>query len=208
MACGLFAKSHGEEFLFFMPQVRVVRTTSGGYNQLPVDAWLPFSPYFWVPLFVILFAAAVLVAGPKAIVSLGACSWQRGLADSDLCRLRRVAVPRRWLALQPRLLLQLLPRADSPLPDRRAGLLIGSRVSPAIGSRRDRLCCRSPRAGHLDLPNGLGTPHGDRLRRRFVRRDVRGDGRRDPSCRSQLGCLDFARRCSGRRVAFFATPTD
>jgi hypothetical protein len=66
VACGLFAKSHGEEFLFFMPQVRVVRTTSGGYNQIPVDAWLPFSPYFWVPLFVILFAAAVVVVGPKS----------------------------------------------------------------------------------------------------------------------------------------------
>jgi hypothetical protein len=65
VACGLFAKSHGEEFLFFMPQVRVVQSTSGGYNQLPVDAWLPSSPYFWVPLFVIVFAAAVLVLGPR-----------------------------------------------------------------------------------------------------------------------------------------------
>jgi hypothetical protein len=65
VACGLFAKSHGEEFLFFMPQVRVVQSTSGGYNQLPVDAWLPVSPYFWVPLFVIVFAAAVLVLGPR-----------------------------------------------------------------------------------------------------------------------------------------------
>ena len=66
VACGLFAKSHGEEFFFFMPQVRVVRTTSGEYNQIPVDAWLPLSPYFWVPLFVILFAAVVLVVGPKS----------------------------------------------------------------------------------------------------------------------------------------------
>jgi hypothetical protein len=65
LACGLFARSHGEEFLFFMPQVRVVRSTSGGYNQIPVDVWLPLSPYFWVPLFVILFAAAVLAFGPK-----------------------------------------------------------------------------------------------------------------------------------------------
>jgi hypothetical protein len=61
VACGLFARSHGEEFLFFMPQVRVVRSTSGGYNQIPVDVWLPLSPYFWVPLFVLLFAALVLV---------------------------------------------------------------------------------------------------------------------------------------------------
>jgi hypothetical protein len=65
VACGLFAKSHGEEFLFFMPQIRVVQSTSGGYNQLPVDAWLPFSPYVWVPLFAIVFAAAVLVLGPS-----------------------------------------------------------------------------------------------------------------------------------------------
>jgi hypothetical protein len=65
VACGLFARSHGEEFLFFMPQVRVVRTTSGAYNQIPVDVWLPLSPHVWVPLFVILFAAAVLAVGPK-----------------------------------------------------------------------------------------------------------------------------------------------
>jgi hypothetical protein len=65
VACGVFARSHGEEFLFFMPQVRVVQSTSGGYNQIPVDVWLPLSPYFWVPLFVIIFAAAVLAVGPK-----------------------------------------------------------------------------------------------------------------------------------------------
>jgi hypothetical protein len=65
LACGLFARSHGEEFFFFMPQVRVVRSTSGGYNQLPVDVWLPLSPYFWVPLFVIVFAAVVIAVGPR-----------------------------------------------------------------------------------------------------------------------------------------------
>jgi hypothetical protein len=65
VAGGLFAKSHGDEFLFFMPQVRVVRSGSGGYNQLPVDQWLPSSPYFWVPLFAIVFAAVVLILGPK-----------------------------------------------------------------------------------------------------------------------------------------------
>ena len=65
LACGLFARSHGEEFLYFMPQVRVAQQTSGGYNQLPVDAWLPLSPYFWVPLFVIVFAAVVVAFGPK-----------------------------------------------------------------------------------------------------------------------------------------------
>lgn len=64
-ACGLFAKAHGDEFLFFMPQVRVVLSTSGGYNQIPVDQWLPFAPYFWVPLFVVLFAAVVLAVGSK-----------------------------------------------------------------------------------------------------------------------------------------------
>ena len=65
VACGLFAKSHGEEFLYFMPQVRVVRETSGSYNQIPVDQWLPFAPYFWVPLFAVVFAAVVLAVGPK-----------------------------------------------------------------------------------------------------------------------------------------------
>jgi hypothetical protein len=64
-ACGLFARSNGEEFLYFMPQVRVAQSTSGGYNQIPVDQWLPFAPYFWVPLFVIVFAAVVLAVGPK-----------------------------------------------------------------------------------------------------------------------------------------------
>jgi hypothetical protein len=62
---GLFAKTHGEEFLFFMPQIRVVQTTSGGYNQTPVDQWLPSAPYFWVPPFAIVFAAVVLTFGPK-----------------------------------------------------------------------------------------------------------------------------------------------
>ncbi len=65
VACGLFAKAHGEEFFFFMPQVRVVRSTSGGYNQIPVDKWLPLAPYFWVPLFVMVIAAVVLAVGPK-----------------------------------------------------------------------------------------------------------------------------------------------
>jgi hypothetical protein len=65
VACGLFARAHGEEFLFFMPQVRVVRSTSGGYNQIPVDQWLPLAPYFWVPLFVMVIAAVVLAAGPR-----------------------------------------------------------------------------------------------------------------------------------------------
>jgi hypothetical protein len=64
-ACGFFAKAHGGEFLYFMPQVRVVLSTSGGYNQIPVDQWLPFAPYFWVPLFVLLFAAVVLAVGSK-----------------------------------------------------------------------------------------------------------------------------------------------
>jgi hypothetical protein len=61
----LFAHMKGGEDLFFMSQIRVVRSTSGGYNQLPVDQWLPFAPYFWVPLFVLLFAVAVLALGPR-----------------------------------------------------------------------------------------------------------------------------------------------
>jgi len=80
VACGLFARANGEEFLYFMPQVRVVQMTSGGYNQIPVDRWLPFAPYFWVPLFVIAFAALVLAVGPKhdrlaRRVLLGAVAW-------------------------------------------------------------------------------------------------------------------------------------
>jgi uncharacterized membrane protein len=62
---GVFARAHGGEFLFFMPQVRVVRSTTGGYNQLPVDQWLPGALYFWVVPFVILFATAVLAAAKR-----------------------------------------------------------------------------------------------------------------------------------------------
>ena len=65
VACGLFAKANGEEFLYFMPQVRVVQATSGGYNQLPVDLWLPYEPSLWTPLLVVLFAVVVLAVGPK-----------------------------------------------------------------------------------------------------------------------------------------------
>jgi hypothetical protein len=65
LACGLFSRAHGDEFWFFMPQVRIVLSTSGGYNQIPVDQWLPFAPYFWVPLFAILFSGVVLALGPK-----------------------------------------------------------------------------------------------------------------------------------------------
>ena len=42
------------------PQVRVVRSTSGGYNRLPAAQWLPGAPYFWVVPFVVLFAVVVL----------------------------------------------------------------------------------------------------------------------------------------------------
>ena len=66
MACGLFARSHGEEFFYFMPQVRVIRQTSGGYNQIPTDVWLRLSPYFWVPLFVVVFAAVVIAIAPRS----------------------------------------------------------------------------------------------------------------------------------------------
>jgi hypothetical protein len=65
VAGGIFARSHGEEFFFFMPQVRIVRSTSGGYNQLPVDAWFPGAAYYWVPLFALVFALAVVVLGPR-----------------------------------------------------------------------------------------------------------------------------------------------
>ena len=59
---GIFAKWHdGDEFLFFMPQIRAVfSTNSGGYQQAVSD-WLPRSPYFFFPTFVVLLAVLVLL---------------------------------------------------------------------------------------------------------------------------------------------------
>ncbi len=96
------------------------------------------------------------------------------LAGAPVRRVCRVAVPWRGVAVQPHVLLQLLPRADAFLPhggrgraDRRKGGLT------TIASHRDRLRGRGPRAGRLDLPKRLRAPDGDRLPRRHVRRDVR-----------------------------------
>jgi hypothetical protein len=57
---GLASRAAGTEFWFFMPQIHVVQSTSGGYNQLPVDQWLPGAPYFWTPVFAIAFGVIVL----------------------------------------------------------------------------------------------------------------------------------------------------
>jgi hypothetical protein len=80
VTAGTIAWRRGEEFLFFMPQVRIVRSTSGGYNQMPVDEWLPYAPYYWMPLFVLVFAALVLVlnragASPARRALLAATAW-------------------------------------------------------------------------------------------------------------------------------------
>lgn len=64
-AAGTFAHRHGAEFLFFMPQIRFARSNTGEASQLPVEQWLPGSPYFWVPIFVIGFALAALMFGPN-----------------------------------------------------------------------------------------------------------------------------------------------
>jgi hypothetical protein len=65
---GIFTKWHdGDEFLFFMPQLRAVfSTNSEGYQQ-PVGDWFPRDPYFFFPIFVVLLALVVLlVARPAA----------------------------------------------------------------------------------------------------------------------------------------------
>jgi hypothetical protein len=61
VACGIFSRTHGTEFLYFMPQVRIVRSGSGEGNQIPVDQWLPYAPYFALPIFVVVLAAVVLL---------------------------------------------------------------------------------------------------------------------------------------------------
>ena len=59
---GIFAKWHdGNEFLFFMPQLRAVFSTSSENYQQAVRDWLPRSPYFFFPTFVVLLAVLVLV---------------------------------------------------------------------------------------------------------------------------------------------------
>jgi hypothetical protein len=57
---GIASRAAGTEFWFFMPQIHVVQSTSGGYNQIPVDQWLPGAPYFWTPVFAIAFGVIVL----------------------------------------------------------------------------------------------------------------------------------------------------
>jgi hypothetical protein len=65
LAGGLFSRAEGTEFWFFMPQVRVLLATTGGYNQFPIDLWLPTATYFWIPIFAVAFAAAILLLGPR-----------------------------------------------------------------------------------------------------------------------------------------------
>ncbi len=98
------------------------------------------------------------------------------------------------MAVQPHLLLQLVPRADALLSRRGRGRIDRrARGLATIARHRDRLCGRGPRACRLDLPKRLRTPHCHRLPRRHVRRDVRRDGTRDSPRRSWLAC-----RGSGR----------
>jgi hypothetical protein len=61
VAGGIFSHRHGTEFLFFMPQVRVVRTSTGPQNHLLASQWLPAAPYVWLPVFVVALAVVVLV---------------------------------------------------------------------------------------------------------------------------------------------------
>ena len=201
VAGGLFARSHGEEFLFFMPQVRVVRATSGEYNQIPVDAWLPLSPYFWVPLFVVLFSAVVLAVGPKTDRVA-----RRVLAAATLWLSLLYAAFAAWQFLGHGWLFNLTYYFSSFLVPTllcltaAASVLIGSRVvSRRTPLHRDRICPSGPRAGRLDLPIRLRTPHCDCLPRRFVRRDVRDHGRRDSSRRPRSGAKTTSDRCDGCR---------
>ena len=64
-AAGSFARARGEEFLFFMPQIRYVRSTSGETYHRPADQWLPFEPYFWLPVFAGVLAVVVLLTVPR-----------------------------------------------------------------------------------------------------------------------------------------------
>jgi hypothetical protein len=65
-AAGAFARAHGEEFLFFMPQLRYLQSTSGETFHRPPDQWLPFEPYFWLPVFATLLAVVVLLTAPHS----------------------------------------------------------------------------------------------------------------------------------------------
>jgi len=64
MVGGVASRAAGTEFLFFMPQIRFVQTTSGGY-KFPVGQWLPGAPYFWTPVFAIAFGVIVLAFAPS-----------------------------------------------------------------------------------------------------------------------------------------------
>jgi hypothetical protein len=64
LGLGLVAHAAGGEFFFFMPQIRVVLSTTGGFNQLPIESWLPGAPYVWVPPFVAVFGAVSLIVAP------------------------------------------------------------------------------------------------------------------------------------------------
>jgi hypothetical protein len=65
---GIFAKTHGAEFLFFMPQIRIVMSTSGEGNQVPVHLWFSTEPYFFVPIFAMALGCLVLAAGRPSTI--------------------------------------------------------------------------------------------------------------------------------------------
>ena len=174
-----------------------------GYNQIPVDQWLPFAPYFWVPLFAVLFAAVVLAVGPKRdrVARRMLLSFGSAWLTLTFVRVRPVAVPRRRMAVQPRLLLQLLPRADAALPHR-GGVRLGRRAEllSTIDSDRDpcAVAVLGPVAWIYRSDSGL----------RVAATGYRDDsyiatfivmGSRASSRRFSLGCPDSGDRCSRRR---------
>jgi hypothetical protein len=63
LAGGIFAKRHGGEFLFFMPQLRAVFSINSEGFQQPVSDWFPRSPYFFFPIFAVLLGLTVLLFG-------------------------------------------------------------------------------------------------------------------------------------------------
>jgi hypothetical protein len=77
---GLFAHRHGAEFLFFMPQIRVMLQTTGEANQVPVHQWFPTEPYFFVPILATVLGVLVLLAArpsgdPARRLLIAATAW-------------------------------------------------------------------------------------------------------------------------------------
>jgi len=91
-AGGIFAVRHSANFWFFMPQIRAVFLINGADYQQPFQAWLPYTPHFFLPIFVVVLGLAVLIVdrptspltrrlliagiGWTAIVFAGFASWE------------------------------------------------------------------------------------------------------------------------------------